>query len=247
MQSSIEVVHDGDVETSERVLLKYINKGKAYQVKGKHVVMACYNMIIPHIVPGLPEEQFKALRRNVKSPLVYTTVGLKNWKALKEKKIGIAACPGNLHQIVFVDYPVSMGGYEYSENENEPIVINMIYVPYGDTHGVAPRDQFKEGRTRLLSMSFDDFEKEIKTHLSGMLEGTDFDANKDIESITVNRWSHGYAWPGIRLFEADLKDNAKVGRKKFGRITIANSDSAAKAIMYAAVSQAKRAVEEIDL
>ena len=91
----------------------------------------------------------------------------------------------------------------------------------------------------------EDFEKEVKSHLTGMLDGTDFDAEKDISSITVNRWSHGYAWSGNQLFEPDMGKNARKGRKQFGRITIANSDAAARAIMHAAIDQAKRAVDEI--
>lgn len=239
--------HNGEPDKSERVHVEYINEGKPYMVKGKHVIMACYNMIIPHIVPGLPEEQYNALRRSTKSPLVYTTVGLRNWKAWKEKGIAIAACPGNWHQIVFIDYPVSMGGYNYSANEDEPILINMIQIPYGREYGVTPREQFKECRLRLLSLSFDDYEQEIKSHLSGMLAGTDFDADEDIASITVNRWAHGYAWGGTRLHEPDMRENARIGRKKFGRITIANSDAQPGAIIHAAIDQAKRAVDEINL
>lgn len=241
----VEAMHDGDPDTADRVHVKYINDRKAYSVTGKHVIMACYNMVIPHIVPGLPKEQHDALRRSTKSPLVYTTVGLRNWKAWKEKHIGIAACPGNWHQIVFIDYPVSMGGYEYSANEDEPILINMIHIPYGEEYGVTPREQFKECRLRLLSLTFDDFEQEIKGHLSGMLDGTGFDPDEDIASITVNRWAHGYAWGGTRLHEPDMRQNAAIGRKQFGRITIANSDAAPGAIIHAAIDQAKRAVDEI--
>ena len=243
----VEVIHDGDITSAEQVLINYICKGKAYQVRGTHVVMACYNMMIPHIVPGLPEEQDKALRRSTKSPLVYTTVGLNNWKAWKQKNIAIAACPGNWHQIVFIDYPVSMGGYHYALTENDPVVINMIWIPYSKRYGVPPREQFKEARAKLLQLTFDDFEKEVKSHLSGMLAGTDFDAERDISSITVNRWSHGYSWSGSDLFEPDLRENARTGRAKFGRITIANSDAQASALMDAAIDQAKRAVDEIEV
>lgn len=243
----VEVKHQGKVNESNQVSVKYIKDGKVYQVSGKHVVMACYNMMIPHIVPDLPDEQYKALRRSTKSPLVYTTVGLRNWKAWKDKKIAIAACPGNWHQIVFIDYPVSMGGYEYATTENDPVVVNMIWIPYSKEYGVPPREQFKETRAKILELSLDDFEQEVKSHLTGMLQGTNFDAEKDISSITVNRWSHGYAWSGNQLFEPDMRKNAKIGRAKFGRITIANSDAQARAIMHAAIDQAKRAVDEIEI
>jgi spermidine dehydrogenase len=74
--------------------------------------MACYNMMIPHIVSDLPEEQASALRLQSKSPLQYTTVGLKNWRAMYEMEIGLAMSPGNMHQAVLMDFPVSMGGYD---------------------------------------------------------------------------------------------------------------------------------------
>ena len=123
--------------------------------------------------------------------------------------------------------------------------MNMIWMPYGDKYGTPPKEQFKEGRHKILSKSFDDFENEIKNHLGGMLSGTNFDANNDINSITVNRWSHGYAYAGTAKFDWDMEKNAKIGRKQFGRISIANSDSAATAYIYGAIDQAKRAVDEL--
>ncbi len=74
----VHVKHGGDPNSSSDVFVNYIKDNKSYQVKGKGVVMACYNMMIPHIVPDLPKEQAAALRRLVKIPLQYTTVGLKN-------------------------------------------------------------------------------------------------------------------------------------------------------------------------
>ncbi|NQY67271.1 MAG: spermidine dehydrogenase, partial [Flavobacteriales bacterium] len=168
-----------------------------------------------------------------------------NWRAFKEKNIGLAISPGNLHNMAFLDFPVSMGGYKFSRTPNDPILMNMIWMPNSDTYGMAPREQFKEGRYKLLAKTFNDFETEIKGHIGGMLAGTDFDANRDISSITVNRWSHGYAYSGADLYDIDMYKNAKIGRKKFGRITIANSDAGATAYMYAAINEAKRAVEEM--
>ncbi|MCH7535505.1 MAG: hypothetical protein IH948_07135 [Bacteroidetes bacterium] len=78
-----------------------------------------------------------------------------------------------------------------------------------------------------------------------MLRGTDFDPNQDINSITVNRWSHGYAWGGTDIHDFEMYENAKMGRKQFGRISIANSDAGASAYITTAINQAKRAVEEL--
>ena len=228
----------GDPRSSSEVFVKYINDDKSYQVKGKGVVLACYNMIIPHIVSDLPEEQAAALRLQAKSPLQYTTVGLKSWRAMKEMEIGLAMSPGNMHQAVLMDFPVNMGGYEYTKSPDDPCVIQMISCPYGDTVG-APRDeQFSEARYRMLSLQFQDYEEEIRSHLSGMLPKDLFDFDRDVESIAVNRWAHGYSIGGPG-------DSTKKGRQPFGRITIANSDSAPGADALIAVRMAWRAVNEL--
>ena len=229
----VNVQHLGDSSDASEVSVNYISDNKSYKVKGKGVVMACYNMMIPHIVSDLPEDQDAALRQHVKSPLQYTNVGLKNWKAMKELGIGAAMSPGNMHQFVMMDFPVSIGGYEYTKTPDDPCIIQMIHCPYG-TVGAPAQVQFKEARFKMLTMQFSNYEEEIREHLSGMLSKGSFDFDRDVESITVNRWAHGYASRG-----------PKVGRRPFGRITIANSDSVGSADAQAAMMQGHRAVNEL--
>ena len=231
----VNVEHGGDPKNSDEVFVNYINDNHSYQVKGKGVVMACYNMMIPHIVPNLPPEQDAALKRLSKVPLQYTTVGLKNWRAMQEMGIGMAMCPGNIHQAVGMDYPVSMGGYEYTKTPNDPCILHMRSCPVGDTVGAPPVEQFREARKRMLELQFSDYEAEIREHLSGMLPKESFDFDKDVQSISINRWAHAYSYgnPG------------KVGRQPFGRITIANSDAIDSSLMQSAVRQAWRAVKEL--
>ncbi|MCK5442809.1 MAG: hypothetical protein KAJ23_13045, partial [Maribacter sp.] len=233
----VTVRHGGDPKSSNEVFVNYINDNKSFQVKGNGVVMACDNMMIPHIVSDLPKKQDEALRLQMKSPLQYTTVGLKNWRALKEIGLGLAMSPGNMHQAVLMDFPVSMGGYEYTKTPDDPCVIQMISCPYG-TIGAPKEEQFREVRYNMLSLQFKDYEEEIRNHLSGMLPKDYFEFDKDIESITVNRWAHGYAVgsPG---------NSTKIGRQPFGRITIANSDSAPGADALVAIKMAFRAVNEL--
>jgi len=241
----INVEHDGDPLDSDAVFVSYINNDKAYRVRAKSVVMACYNMMIPHIVPDLPEEQAAAMKRLVKIPLQYTSVGLKNWKAIKEIELGIAMCPGNMHQVVMMDFPISMGGYEYSKSPEAPCVIQMVGCPFGETVGAPPVEQFREGRYKMLNLRFEDYEQEVREHLTGMLPKDLFDFDRDVESITVNRWAHGYAHGGLALFDPELSDLAIKGRKPFGKITIANIDSATSSYVHVAIDQAWRAVTEL--
>ena len=196
-------------------------------------------MMIPFIVSDLPKEQAAALRLQMKSPLQYTTVGLKNWRAMKEMEIALAMSPGNMHQAVFMDFPVSIGGYEYTKTPDDPCVIQMIHCPYGETIGAPAIEQYREARYKMLALQFNDYEEEIRTHLDGMLPIEYFNFDKDVESISVNRWGHGYTVGGPG-------DSVEKGRQPFGRITIANSDSAPSADVKAAIDMASRAVNELD-
>ncbi len=90
----------------------------------------------------------------------------------------------------------------------------------------------------MLSLTFEDYEKEIRAHLSGMLPKKLFDFDRDVASITVNRWAHGYTVGGPG-------DSTRKGRQPFGRITIANCDSAPGADMKMAINMASRAVNEL--
>ena len=233
----VNVENGNEPRSSSDVLVNYINDNKSYQVHARGVVMACYNMIIPHIVSGLPEEQSAALKLQGKNPLQYTTVGLRNWRAMKALGIGVAMSPGNMHQAVLMDFPVSMGGYEYTSTPDDPCVIQMISCPYGK-FGEPRREQFREARYRMLGLQFKDYEQEIRSHLSGMLPRELFDFDRDVASISVNRWAHGYSNGGPG-------DSTRIGRQPFGRITIANSDSAPGSDAKTAMMMAHRAVNEL--
>ncbi len=236
----VNVQHATTPIDSSEVFVNYINDNKSYQVKAKSVVMACYNMMIPHIVSNLPEEQATALSLQSKSPLQYTSVGLRNWRAMKEMEIGMAMSPGNMHQAVMMDFPVSIGGYEYTKTPDDPCIIQMISCQYGETVGAPKLEQFREARHKMLSMKFKDYEEEIRSHLSGMLPKELFNFDKDVASITVNRWGHGYTVSGPE--ESVIK-----GRQPFGRITVANCDSGSTSDAKVAIDMASRAVNELSL
>jgi len=231
----VNMQHAGDPDSSSDVFVNYINDNTSYQVKAKGVVMAGYAMMIPHMVSDLPAEQDAALRKLTKVPLQYTTVGVANWRGMKEMGIGMAMCPGNIHQVVGMDYPVSIGGYEFTKSPDDPCVLHMRSCPVGDTVGAPAIEQFREARHRMLGLQFEDYEEEIREHLGGMLPKELFDFDRDVKSISINRWAHAYGYG----------DPGAVGRQRFGRITIANSDATGSALMQNSMMQAWRAVKEL--
>ena len=79
----VNVTQEGPKANPTGVVVSYVNGGKTYQVKGAAVVMACWNMFIPYLVPSLPDAQKKALAYNIKAPLVYTSVAIKTGRRFK--------------------------------------------------------------------------------------------------------------------------------------------------------------------
>ena len=67
-------------------------------------------------------------------------------------EIGMAMSPGNMHQAVFMDFPVSIGGYEYTKTPNDPCVIQMVSCPFGETIGAPALEQYSEARNKMLSL-----------------------------------------------------------------------------------------------
>jgi spermidine dehydrogenase len=76
-----------------------------------------------------------------------------------------------------------------------------MHAPTAPNQGLNMREQYRAGRTRLYTMSFADFEHEIRDELGRMLNSAGFDFDRDVAAITVNRWPHGYAYTPTPLYD----------------------------------------------
>jgi spermidine dehydrogenase len=240
------VSSSGDGDSGGEVEVTYVRGGQAHSVRGAACVLACWNMVIPYLCPEMSDKQKEALAYGVKIPLVYTNVQLRNWTAFEKLKISSAECPGSFFDSVTLDFPVSMGGYNYPGKPEDPCVIHLQHVPCSP--GLPARDQQRAGRARLLAMKFETFERNIRDQLGRILSGGGFDPAQDIQAITVNRWPHGYAYEYNSLYDPEWptgQSPCEIGRKPFGRIHTANSDAGAFAYTNEAIDQAWRAVQEV--
>jgi spermidine dehydrogenase len=163
-------------------------------------------------------------------------------------KLGIHQifAPGGYHSYTALDFPVSMGDYKFPSNPHEPMVLFMLRTPCKP--GLPRQQQYRMGRVELFTTPFAAFEKNIRDQLARMLGPAGFDPARDIEGITVNRWAHGYAYEYDSFSDPNLADGERpcvVGRQRFGRISIANSDAGASAYSNVAIDQAHRAVQEL--
>ena len=241
--------HLGDPDSAREVEITYVRGGRAEKVRAAHCVMACYNRVIPHLVPEMSEAQRTALMYGVKMPIVYTSVLIRRWTAFTNLGISRASAPGMYHLGVNLGRSVQLGDYQPNRSPDGPMVLHMTRTPCAP--GEPKKEQHRIGRADLLATTFETFERKIRDQLGRMLADGGFDPARDIEAITVNRWPHGYAYSydtlndpiEWALFAPDDRP-CVIGRRRFGRISIANSDAAATPHTDAAIDEAHRAAGE---
>jgi spermidine dehydrogenase len=203
-------------------------------------------MMIPYLCPELPAAQQAALHALVKTPLVYTSVAIRNWESFSRLRVHSVYAPGGYHSSFALNPKVDIGRYRSSTSPAEPILVYMTRTPCKP--GLQEREQNKAGRAELLATSFATFERNIREQLGRTLAGGGFDPARDIEAITVNRWPHGYSAEYNPLFDPDGPEDQRpnvIGRAPLGRIAIANSDAGGAAYTDAAILQAHRAVNDV--
>ncbi len=240
------VIRAGHEGGERGVVVTYARGGKVWTVRAKACVLACWNGMIPYICPDLPAAQKEALGYGVKVPLVYTNVALRDWTAFAKLGIQSFYSPTGYFTSATLDFPVSLGAYHFSRSPADPIVVHLLRTPCSP--GLPARAQHRVGHAELLATPFETFERNLRDQLGRALGGGGFDPARDIVGITVNRWPHGYAYEYNSLWDpvwpADQQP-CVLGRKRFGRISIANADAGAYAYTNCAIDQAYRAVSEI--
>jgi spermidine dehydrogenase len=132
----VNVGHDGDAATAATAQVRYMQGGALQSVRGKAVILACWNEVIPHIMPELPARQREALAYGTKGPLVYTNVVLRNWRAFQKLGVSNFYCPTMFHDSVALTEAASIGGLAHAANPDEPIALHLTHRP-----GQSPRHQ----------------------------------------------------------------------------------------------------------
>ncbi len=244
--TAVRVEHAGRSDRGGSVTVTYLRDKKVHQVSAGSCVLACFNALIPALVPALPKEQKEALRYAVKVPMMYNNVLIRRWTAYQ--KLGVASinAPGMYHPNSSLDPGTTIGGYRGVTSPDEPIIIHMVRNP--NKPGLPRKEQNLAGQQELLSTSFEEFERQIRRQLARMLGSGGFDPAADIVGITVNRWPHGYAYTYDTLADPDTPPEQRphvIGRRRFGQIAIANSDAGAAAFTNQAIDEAHRAVQEL--
>lgn len=233
---------------NDRVTVDYVRDGDPVRVTSDHCVLACYNGAIPHLCPQLPKSQKEALRYGVKVPLVLTNVLLTDGQAFSKLGVNQITCPNDPYVLVTTPPPTTTGGHEPPQGPDDPMAIFMLGVPHIDPEeGETSRQLLLRARHKVYETTFDTYEKEVRDQLQGLLGEHGFNHETDIKAITVNRWPHGYSYEYLSIDDPEWEEGQaphELGRAQFGRISIANSDSEARAYLDAAIDAGWRAVAE---
>jgi spermidine dehydrogenase len=235
-----------DASNGDTVKVAYVRDGKMHQVRARSCILACYNGMIPQLVPELPEVQREALTYPAKVPMVYTNLLIRRWTAFQKLGASSIHGPCMYHPSTSLDPGTRISGYQGVTTPDEPILVHMVRNP--NTPGLPRKEQNRIGQQELLTTTFEQFEREIRRQLARELQGGDFDPAADIEGITVNRWPWGYAYSYDTLGDPDVPPEKRphvIGRQPFGPIAIANADAGAAAFTNQSIDEAHRAVQEL--
>ena len=235
------------VNRGRQVAFTYLRGGEAHRVTAKHCIYAGFHMYLPYLCPELPEKQKVVLKDNVKMPFIAANVFLRNGKPLQELGSASFYFPGRvLHECVA--WGRSLGEHKQDFVAEDPLTIYMIGPMVGPHTNLNPQDQYRQGRHKLLTMNFEEYEVEVREQLASLFASTSFDVREDIIGLTINRWPHGYTRQYNSLFDPDYEEGYKpheIARKRHGRIAIANSDASYVALVNTAIDEGLRAANEL--
>jgi spermidine dehydrogenase len=244
--TAVNVAHTAD---RKNVDVSYVQYGQTWRVRGRHVILATYNQVIPALCPELSAAQKEALAFQEKAPIVYSNVLLRNWRAFAQLGINQIYSPRGFCHCAWLDFPVSMGGYAFSRDPDQPILLHAVHVPNQPGRGLSMREQFRLGRRQLYRMNLEDYRPAILAQLGGALAAGGFDAERDVADMTVNRWPHGYSYSYNELDDDPSWFGTEKGphlaaRAQHDRISIANADAQASAYLDSAMDSGIRAAQE---
>jgi spermidine dehydrogenase len=251
----VEVAHEGAPDSSDHVLVRYLNGDDLHQLKAKSVIMAGGGYMTKHIVADLPQEQKDAYDKFHYSAYAVANVWINNSRALDELDFGYSGgiwSPRLANYLTIAD-GMTEAGNDPNRDPERPNCITMWcpQLPDPDLDGDYA-EQCNRARAEMLDRSFEDYEVLIRQELLDVLGDAGFDPASDIEGIAVNRWGHAevVCYPGF-AFVSGSSDEPTPGvptydaRQPFGRIAFAHTDLNGFADNQGTAMVSRRAVDDL--
>ena len=229
--------------------MAYVNGGAARSVRARGVVLACWYSMIPYLCDELPGVQKQAMRFMTRIPMVYASVAIRSWRAFE--RLGLAGVyttsPRAFWSYAMLDDPVSMGGYEYSQQPRRAGAAALLRLADGAGHASA---RGREGRP------LEALRHVVRRHRAG--DPRTAGARSRRRRLRPRRrhhrhhrrplghgYSFEYASPWDNAFYPDGPLPGEVAARPFGRIVMAGTDKRSEAYMDSAIDAAHEAVSQL--
>lgn len=231
-----------------QVAVAYLRQGgeNLEEVRAPHCIFAGHSALSARIMPQMPQTQREAVSSNVKTPMVYTKVAVRDTRAFQKLGVHSIYAPKAPYCLVKLDDAVDMGGYVSPKSADEPAVVHMVRIATaGD--GATVYDQYRHGRRMLIGQSEDVLREEALNQLAEIYRAAGERLEDKVAAVTINRWAHGYSYEALGLWnsEEEAESQTKQMQQPVGRIHMAGSDVAWYPYLQGAFEQAHRAVGEI--
>ena len=221
----VKVEHAGAASNADDVLVTYVKEGKAYRLKARGVVMASGGWINRYVVRDLPAAHQQAYAQFHHAPMLVANVALTNWRFMH--KPGVTACRWFGDDFGFfcnIRRPMLVGNYRPPLDPDRPTVLTF-YVPFARP-GKSALQQGAIGRRELLSTSFREYERKIRTRMVKMFGASGFDPRRDVAGLILNRWGHAYVCPapGFHFGRDGQAVPRDIVRRRHGRIAFGHAE-----------------------
>lgn len=239
--------HNGDA-SARTVDVTYVRDGCVHHVRAGAVVMATGGWITKHVVKDLPDDIMEAYSQFFYAPALIANVALKNWRFLY--RLGATAvrwmddgtsfgfCANIRRTMVTPDYAPPL-------DPDRPALLTFYMGLY--TPGLSAWEQGARGRMRLLSTSYLDYERIIRSQMANMFADVGFDPKRDIDGIILNRWGHARViqTPNFYYGVNGRPAPREVVARGFGRIVLAHSELNGAQNATGAFEHGMRAAREV--
>ncbi|MEE4161158.1 MAG: FAD/NAD(P)-binding protein [Woeseiaceae bacterium] len=243
----VRVKHEGAPDSADRVDVTYARGGKMYRVSADRVAMCGQQHLNKRVVGDLPDAHIEAMDSFIHAPMMVINVALTNWKFMD--KLGVASVRwfgDDLGWFTTLRRQMILDGKEPMPLDPEKPTVLTMYNSFC-LPGMAAKDQTVAARMKMFMMPYARVERHIREQFTKMFAAGDFDADRDIAGITLNRQGHAYVVtePGFFFGKDGQPAPADVIRRRHGRIAFAHAELMGYQMWEGAVHEAERAVEQL--
>jgi spermidine dehydrogenase len=237
----IRVEHEG-----AGVAVTYEKDGKLYRSRARVAVAASAGSMNRYTIADLPREIRSAYDEFQYAPAMSVNVALTNWRFLyKLQAPAVRYFGGDFGWSCNIRQNMVAGAYHPPLDPDKPAVLTFYLGLY--TPGRPPGEQGKLGREKMLSTSYADFERQIRSQMNLLFRDAGFNSAKDIAGIILNRWGHARVLqpPGFYYGRNGKQSAREIVQQGFGRIAIAHAELNGHQNATGALAQGKRAAQQV--